>query len=1094
VRLHAHIYRWRRWLIAAGVLLILRVLLPVVLQHVIASQASKILRARVVVGDVDLSLHRGGVALKDVAVLPANAGPDAPPLIAWKLFGVELRWLPLFHKTIQLREVVIDSPHVSLERMQNGGLNLTALVPVSETPAPAAQQVPSPTPAEVPAKSGWGFGVDRFVLRTGNVRFQDLMMAQSKPLEIRLPAIEVGDLGVRPGMYGQPAQAHIEMKLDEGVLKIDSSVMMRADGIAAETVIAGERLPLRRSRLYIPKVGWSDLGGTVSLDVTHHIDTNGSRHDIRGSIGIQDVLVRVPGFEDNALAWRALNVQVEQADLIGRRIAVAKVDWDGLTLPIRSGGKEPFPVLKAIIGGATSGAPPTAPSPVPSPAAAPPAAQPWHWSLGAAQLTDAKLLVLHDATRLDLAVAAEVHDLAGEGAQPATVKLGVGIGEGSVNVDGKLRVVPIGFGGHIVVDKLDLPRIVSVSGAVAPEILPAAHLGLDLHLDAASLAPTPGDVNVAGTIALSDVQVAPPEPKGVGLGVRALSVTLDQLQLAGMLATEGVKNQGDLHLRGKLHVADPSVSVAGMKAPAASVRTIDLTLDEISAPALLARRGNDGAGVADPDIRVRGKLNLVEPRAAAANAKEFSVAAKSVDVGFEELLIPNPQRPKPGPMRVRLRDVSIASPDVQVTRTKEGIVLPEFTGAPAGSRQAPEAAAKKPSPATTAAPGETPSFDVSLAAFRLTRGRIAFTDRAVKPYYSGLISPLDIEVRQARFPPMSASRVRLNAAVAPGGTITVAGAINPSGGTIESKVDGLDLTPFNPYATTYSPYGIGQGSLTVTTKADFSSDGYKTDNSIVLHDLDVTGAEGDTLFEQNFGIPLTVALALLKDMSGNITLDVPVSADKNGMKTGIATIVAGALRSALMGTLTSPLKLVGMAFGGGKAQASAPPQVTFRAGRPELTKESEQHVKQLATFVASRPGIGVTLVPVPSTQDVRWLREQALAAELGKPQGIWGALKNLGKGGQRDRIAKALAARANDEPGELDADDSKVLQEWLDRRPAPTAEQLQALTAARLAKIEHVLEADYGVEASRITRGEASAEATDAAPVVRLQIGPVQKG
>ena len=151
------LWRWRRWLLVLLVLVIVRVALPEVLRRVLISQASQALRARVEIGDVDLSLLRGGVALEDVAIwaspTPTAAGasnapsaqaaaesaptatvaadpPAAPspsaepsppvavkepapktgkPLIAWKRLAVELHWLPLFRKTIQLREVVLDS-------------------------------------------------------------------------------------------------------------------------------------------------------------------------------------------------------------------------------------------------------------------------------------------------------------------------------------------------------------------------------------------------------------------------------------------------------------------------------------------------------------------------------------------------------------------------------------------------------------------------------------------------------------------------------------------------------------------------------------------------------------------------------------------------------------------------------------------------------------------------------------------------------------------------------------------------------------------------------------------------------------------------
>ncbi|MFI5367210.1 MAG: DUF748 domain-containing protein, partial [Candidatus Binatia bacterium] len=344
-----------------------------------------------------------------------------------------------------------------------------------------------------------------------------------------------------------------------------------------------------------------------------------------------------------------------------------------------------------------------------------------------------------------------------------------------------------------------------------------------------------------------------------------------------------------------------------------------------------------------------------------------------------------------------------------------------------------------------------------------------------------------------RFPELAASNVRMNATVASGGKIKVTGNMAASGGTINLKIDEMALTPFNSYATAYSPYGIADGSLTVGTKASVAPGGYKADTSIVLHQLDVSGAAGDSLFQQHFGIPLTVALALLKDMSGNITLDVPLEADQEGLKVGIGTIVAGALRSALLGALTSPLKLIGMALPGSKEQAAAPPQIAFRAGRAEPAPESAEQIKQLATFISRRPGMGVTLEPIPSTRDVRWLREHALLEELGKPQGIFGAVKSLGQGGKRERISKALAAREQDAAGELSDEDAKTLEAWLDARPAPTPDELHALATARVAKLESVLHDDYGVDAGRIARSDATAEPTDDPPAVRLQIGIAKK-
>src|SRR5213593_1543605 len=162
------LYRRRRWLILLGALLVVRAALPEVVRRVLVSQVSQRLRTRVEIGDVDLALHRGGVALKDVALYsPTPLAPEEPPLVAWQRFAVELRYLPLLWKTVQLRRVELEGPHVALDRLASGDLNLRRLLPPSE-PTPAAP------PAPQPSGRAWKTGIDRFVLRGGGVRFRDL--------------------------------------------------------------------------------------------------------------------------------------------------------------------------------------------------------------------------------------------------------------------------------------------------------------------------------------------------------------------------------------------------------------------------------------------------------------------------------------------------------------------------------------------------------------------------------------------------------------------------------------------------------------------------------------------------------------------------------------------------------------------------------------------------------------------------------------------------------------------------------------------------------------------------------------------------------
>src|SRR5262245_38751809 len=126
--------RWWHWLcIFVVIATTVRVSLPPILRRIMVAQASQVLKARVDIGDVDLALLTGGIALKDVAVreatrhgepetaaalteqgavpAPPTSGLDGthaeattppsvggarsdtlltPPLVAWKRFAVDL--------------------------------------------------------------------------------------------------------------------------------------------------------------------------------------------------------------------------------------------------------------------------------------------------------------------------------------------------------------------------------------------------------------------------------------------------------------------------------------------------------------------------------------------------------------------------------------------------------------------------------------------------------------------------------------------------------------------------------------------------------------------------------------------------------------------------------------------------------------------------------------------------------------------------------------------------------------------------------------------------------------------------------------------
>jgi hypothetical protein len=263
---------------------------------------------------------------------------------------------------------------------------------------------------------------------------------------------------------------------------------------------------------------------------------------------------------------------------------------------------------------------------------------------------------------------------------------------------------------------------------------------------------------------------------------------------------------------------------------------------------------------------------------------------------------------------------------------------------------------------------------------------------------------------------------------------------------------------------------------------------YDSTTALTLDGFDLGSKEGASLFKEQFGISIEVALALLRDIQGRIAFDIPVEGDEQGTKVNVMTVAGQALRRALVNAIASPLKLVGAAFGGG-GEGSAPAPIAFAIGRAEPTEAGAKTLDALAGLLASRPGIGITLKGAPTASDARWLHEQALYQELSKPQGVFGAIGNVTQRGARERVRLALEARAGGREGALEPADAAKLEEWLAEQPEPGPKELGALVAARLARVSTTLREGHGVGPERVTSAEPVTELREGEPAIEFDFG-----
>ena len=276
------------------------------------------------------------------------------------------------------------------------------------------------------------------MLSDGGLRFRDLMLSGVEPVELSLGSFEVEDIALSPAVYGEPAHVHLQARVDEGRFVLDAHLTPHDDGgFALTSHLKARRLPLKRTRVYVPKVGWSELEGAFGGALDYTLETGG-RNEVRGQVTVDGLTVHVPVFTEPGLAWKRLAVQVAPIDLANHRASVRLVDLNGMYLVARARGGVVFPFIGEALtgqpangGSGASGPPATGPdaqaaaapgeepppappttipapaTPPPQPAAAPADAVPWQWTLGLLRITESLLHTISPDGQFDTGVHAD---------------------------------------------------------------------------------------------------------------------------------------------------------------------------------------------------------------------------------------------------------------------------------------------------------------------------------------------------------------------------------------------------------------------------------------------------------------------------------------------------------------------------------------------------------------------------------------------------------------------------------------------------------------------------------------------------------------
>ena len=307
------------------------------------------------------------------------------------------------------------------------------------------------------------------------------------------------------------------------------------------------------------------------------------------------------------------------------------------------------------------------------------------------------------------------------------------------------------------------------------------------------------------------------------------------------------------------------------------------------------------------------------------------------------------------------RVLGVASPPPASESEDEG------EGSPAAPPPTPAPVA---SPEPTAAAPEAGGADaVRIAKVTLKDGAIVFIDRSVSPEFRMEVTGLAGSVSGLSSLASTAADVDLHATLNGQAPLSFTGKVNPLAGNlfldIKVAARDLDLPPVSPYSGAYAGYTIQRGKLDLDLAYKVAQRRLEAQNKILLDQFDF----GEKVASPKAThLPVRLAVSLLKDREGRITLNLPVSGSLDDPKFRVGRIILKMIVNLLAKVATSPFSLLGSLFGGSSAEldtvAFAPGAATLDDTARSQSRHSRERRSTTGPASGSRSPAAATRQPI----------------------------------------------------------------------------------------------------------------------------------
>ncbi len=253
---------------------------------------------------------------------------------------------------------------------------------------------------------------------------------------------------------------------------------------------------------------------------------------------------------------------------------------------------------------------------------------------------------------------------------------------------------------------------------------------------------------------------------------------------------------------------------------------------------------------------------------------------------------------------------------------------------------------------------DSSSIPIKIGQVIMEKGQVVFNDQSVTPNFKTILTQINANITGLSSEETIESNIKIKAMVNKHTPVEIKGKINPLKTDFFCDMivacSDMDLGYLSPYAGKYAGYKIQKGKLSLDLKYLVDKRKINSTNDIFLDQFDF-GEKVES--EDAIKAPMRLAVSLLKDPMGRISLDIPVKGDLDDPKFSLGGIIIKVIVNLLVKAATAPFSLLGAMFGGGEDLNI----IAFDAGSFDITSNGAQKVETLIKALTQRPGLNLEI-------------------------------------------------------------------------------------------------------------------------------------